>query len=183
MKQWLTNPFRHIAGGKALLIGWCAIIITILISFFSHAHFDGAIDMHVGRAAPIAVFFMEQLTDWLCIVFLFYAAGKVLSRSAIRFIDVAGTMALARCPLVFVAIIAFGIAVPQHGQTVESVIKGITPLFIILSLATVLSMIWMVALMYNAFTTSCNIKGGKAIAIFAEIASHIILHQVYTHIN
>jgi len=188
MKKWLFNPFIYIAGAKALLIGWGITLVTMAISFFSHAHFDGVIEMHTsGHAAPVMVYLIEQIIDWALAVLLFYPGGLLFSRSSIRFIDVAGTMALARWPMIFVSVIAFGIVSPDS-DSVKVVLSHITPLSIALTFVCLIFSIWMIALMYNAFRLSCNMKGEKAAFVFiptlliAEIASHIILHKIYPHL-
>ncbi len=44
MKIWLFNPFKYIAGAKALLIGLALMLATAVIASFSLTHFDGVID-------------------------------------------------------------------------------------------------------------------------------------------
>jgi hypothetical protein len=52
----------------------------------------------------------------------------------------------------------------------------------------VLFSIWMIALMYNAFRISCNIKDSKAVGGFiaglliSEVVSAIIFFQLYQHL-
>lgn len=189
MKKWLFNPFIYIAGARALIIGWAIMAVTAVIGYYSHAHFDGAIDMHVGRIAAMPVYFLEQLVDWGSVVLLFYFAGLFFSKSKIRFVDVAGTLALARWMMIFPAIIVFGIKAPGAIHTIDDAMKLITGTTIIFGLLIVVFAIWMVALMYNAFKVSCNMKGSNATLIFiagliiAEILSHFILHGVYKHLN
>ena len=187
MKKWLFNPFVYIAGMRALLTGWAIMLVTAGIGYYSNAHFDGVIDMHTGRIAPLPVYFWEQLIDWGCVVLLFYPAGLIWSKSSIRFVDVAGTFALARWPMIISAILGFGIKMPAAIHTVDDVMNAITGTVILIGLFVMVFTIWMIALMYHAFTVSCNMKGGKAIGIFiaglliAEILSHVILHQLYKH--
>lgn len=183
--KWLFNPFVYVAGTRALLVGWGIMLLTVAVSFFSRTQFDGAIDMHTaGHSSSIMVLLIEQLVDWGCVVLLFYPGGLIFSRSYVRFIDVAGTMALARWPMLIAATVGFGLVVPQT-DSVDVLIKSITPSMVLLSVVSVLFGIWMIALMYNAFTVACNIKGGRAIGVFigclliAEIASKFILHQIY----
>lgn len=182
MKTKLFNPFVYLAGGKALLLGLVAMALSAVIGYFAHAHFDGVIDFHkFGNtpALPLYVSFAEQAIILICTILPFYASGKIMSKSDIRLIDVAGTMTLARWPLVFSALLGFVIkaGIPKA--------EDITVGFLALGFAVVLFSIWMIALMYNAFSVSCNIRGSKcAIAfiislIVAEVASHMLCHQMY----
>jgi hypothetical protein len=184
MKKWLFNPFVYVAGERALFIGIVAMMATAVVGYFSHTHFDGVIDMHNGRISPIGVHIAEQVIDWLCLTIILYIGGLIFSSSKIRLIDVAGTMALARWVMIFPAIIGFGIHAPDAPpKMLSDVMKMLTPTVIALGLLSLLFIIWMIALMYNAFTVSCNMKGGKATGVFivgliiAEIAASLIIHN------
>ncbi len=189
MKKWLFNPFFYIAGMQSLLIGWAIMLVTAVICYYSHSHLDGVIDMHTGRVAPLQVYFWEQLIDWGCLVLLLYPAGLIFSKSAIRFVDVAGTLALARWPMIMGPIIGFGLKPFPVFHNVDEAMDAMYAFMgsILLGLLLIPFVIWMVALMYNAFTISVNMKGRKATGIFiagmliAEILSHVILYQVYNH--
>jgi len=96
MKKWLFNPFVYIAGARSLVIGWVIMLITACICMYSHTHFDGVLDAHNGRVTLASMYFIEPFTDWICLVLALYLGGIIFSKSTIRFIDVAGTLALAR---------------------------------------------------------------------------------------
>jgi hypothetical protein len=51
LTQWLFNPFRFIAGFKALLLGLIVIALTSLLASLSDTHFDGTLDVHLGLQA------------------------------------------------------------------------------------------------------------------------------------
>lgn len=181
MKKWLFNPFVYVAGWQALGFGLLLMLITAAIAFFSQTHFDGAIDLHVGAVTPTWFYVFEPLNAWLCMVLVFFCIGYFLSKSKIRFIDISGTLALARAPMLIAALIGF---MPVfHHQPSEKDLPAIAVLGIVLLLFSV----WMIALFYHAFTISCNLKDSKAswgfvaALILTEILSKIIIHQVYQH--
>jgi hypothetical protein len=182
MSTWIFNPFKYIAGLKALIIGWAIMLATACVAFLSKTHFDGVIDVHCGLIISLPWYILEQLIAWTSAVIIFYMAGLIFSGSSIRFIDVAGTMALARWPASFVALINF--AMP-HVNNIHDISAG----FIITALAGLIFVIWMIALMYHAFTVSCNMKGSKATIVFigallvAEVFSKIVFHQFYHQIS
>lgn len=187
MNTWLFNPFRYIAGSKALLIGLSAMMISAVIGYFSMSHFDGAIDFHVGRISPFYVHVTEQIIAWLCVTTAMFLSAKIWSASTIRLIDVAGTMALARWPGVLAAIIGFGIRI-NHSTSPEKLLASLTPLTVIYAMLSAVCMIWMIALMYNAFVVSCNMKGSRGVLAFigsliaAELLSKFILILAYKHL-
>ena len=186
MKKWLFNPFTYIAGTKALLIGLVVMLATAVIAFFSHAHFDGAIDCHFGATAPFINYLIEPLVDWICLVISLYVIGRVASESSIRFIDMAGTIALARWPLFFTALCGF-IPVPPidvNAPPMQLLTQIMTLPFIIQTLLALPLIVWFIVLLYNAFAVSANMKGGKSAGAFiggviiAEIISKVILHYL-----
>jgi hypothetical protein len=182
MNTWIFNPFRYVAGAKALIIGWLLMAGTACIAYFSHTHFDGVIDSHNGFVTSLSTQFLEQFMVWFIAVFIFYFTGLFLSKSSIRLIDVAGTMALARWPAIFIAFLYFALpGVPD--------IHHISTLFIVIALVALMFTAWMVALMYHAFVTACNLKGARAVIGFilallvAELISHYIIHQMYKYVS
>lgn len=173
---WLFNPFRYVAGAKALVIGLAAILLAGLIASRSNSHFDGVLDFHTGRPAPLWVFLLEGLIDWIALAILLLIGGKIISRSRIRLRDVFGTQALARTPTLATALVALLPAFQRFSaHLMAQVIPGAPAVqtrppdvvvFALAVLVMVLMTIWMVALMYRAFSVSCNVAAGKAIAIF-----------------
>ncbi len=179
MKKWLFNPFVAVAGWQALGSGLLLMMATLVTASFSHTNFDGAIDVHFNGGFTFEVYVFEQVNAWLCAVIIFFVVGSLLSKSKIRMIDVAGTLALARAPMLFAALIGFVPALHHIN------LNHITASFMVWSLIVLLFSIWMIALMYNALTVSCNLKGNKAIIgfivsiILSEILSKIIIYQFY----
>jgi hypothetical protein len=184
MKKWLFNPFIYVAGMRSLLIGFSGMAIASIIAFFSKAHFDGAIDIHVGAPLTVQMAFIEPLLDWVCLVLPLYVFGRIASESSIRFIDVAGTLALARWPMIFAAFLGF-LPVPKFDMKNADLhyLMAFTtnPSVIVLMLLTIQIMVWTIILMFNAFAVSTNLKGGKAATAFiagliiAEVISKVIL--------
>lgn len=180
MTQSLTNPFKYIAGGKALIWGLTAMLITAFTARYSNARFDGAIDMHVAPGGTWTLHLLEPLIDWACVVFTFFLAGRIVSASRVRLIDIAGTTALSRAPLILVALVTF-----LQRDEVKS-INDLTAAFWIVALISLGAIVWMVILLYHAFTVSANLKGTKAAVSFtialiaAEILSKVALHYLYS---
>lgn len=179
------NPFDFIAGWKALAVGLAVMSLTCVVAFFSNTHFDGVLDGHFGvlnvTKFPFQVSIYEQLNAWLSATILFYVGGLLTARSKVRLIDVAGTLAFARVPLIFVALIGF-VPVLHHFPSLKEMVA-----MLICGLPLLFLFIWMIVLMYNAFRVSCNLKGNVAIwgfavsLIFAEIISKVIISHIYQH--
>jgi hypothetical protein len=177
MKTWIFNPFVYIAGWKSLYTGLSFMVLTLIVAFYSGTHFNGALDVHVGWHTAASVYIFEQLIAWGSTVILFFLAAVFLSRSRFRFIDIAGTIALARAPMLLAAIMGF---IPVLHSTKPENVSGAVLAFAFLMLIPV---IWMIALMFNAFTISSNLKGARGIIgfsialILAEVSS-LFLNQL-----
>lgn len=189
ISQLLFNPFRKIAGAKALFFGILIMTITAVVAIFSHCHFNGIVDAHIWKSSSVAVYFIEALIDWGIVAILFYLTGKLLSRSKIRLLDVAGTTALARFPYLFVSLISFGIpSLNLAGfQHINMIDNQKLVLLLILALVTIGFSVWMIVLLFQAFKISCNLKGTRLIVgfigvlVIAEILSLIAFHYLYLY--
>ncbi len=192
----LFNPSVYLAGAEALALGLAAILLTGLIGWLGNTHFDGVLDAHLGGQAPLWVFMVEGILDWLCLAVVLLVLGKIISRTEFRAVDVLGTQAFARWPALLIGLILL----PKEFQRIMnelvrqlnlggvpkiSVIDGFVVAAVVVALLVLLC--WMVTLMYRAFSISCNVKGGKAIGTFivgvllAEIISKICVGLVLQH--
>lgn len=199
LSQWLFNPFRFIAGFQALLIGLAIILLSGYIGSLSNTHFDGMLDVHTGRAAPVWFFLAEGVINWMSLALPLFFFGLIVSRSSFRFVDVLGTQALARWPYLIVSLVMF----PDANRRIsEYILSQITQaastatigpadivVFVLAMIATVLMVIWMVELMYKAYSVSCNIKGAGAVVTFivsligAEILSKLIIYLMFEQLK
>ena len=185
MKTWLFNPFKFIAGNKALWLGTGIMLITAVLCLFTHEHLDGIIDIHIGKEVPSFVYFIEPFIDWLCLLLPLYIFGRSISTSSIRFIDIAGTSALSRYPVFFMAVLAIfsprDVGPPDKLLTTLQNNPAMMTRLAIVGLLMLPFMVWTVALAYNAYSVSANLKGSKAVWSFvasmliAEILSKIII--------
>jgi hypothetical protein len=179
MNTWLLRPFTYIAGSKALLAGWVVMLVTSVVAYFSKTHFDGAVDAHAAAAVmPYYIHLLEALVAWGCMVLACFAAAAIVARSSFRFIDIAGTLALARAPLLIIALINF--AMPTVTGPAD-----LNPTAITLALVSLPFVIWMLVLMYQGFSVSTNLKGAKAVIIFiaallvAEVVSKVLIMSAF----
>jgi len=201
-KAWY-NPFTYIAGFKALWVGLLIILLTSVAGQFSGAVFPGVIDSKIGWEGDFWRHLSYSLIAWLCMVIVLYPMALLLSGSRVRLVDIAGTQALARLPMLVAALLGFFKVVKKVTDTfliqslehirqyVDIEIKDIPdPGSIatweylaagIIVLATLLATVWMVAMMYHAYRLSSNLKGARAgisfaIGIFiAQVISNVAI--------
>lgn len=199
IRTWLFNPFHYVAGGKALIVGVVLILGAGFIGALSNSHFDGVLDFHTGATAPVWVFVVEGLINWIAMSSFLFFGGKIVSKSHVRVIDVFGTQALARSPGLVTMLFALlpgyrrfaGHLAAQYIKTLPSVQtnQGDIIIFVITVLIAILMLVWMVALMYRAHSVSCNVVGGKAIGVFilglilGEAVSKVIIIAIMSAIT
>lgn len=177
--NYLFTPFRYIAGWKALVIGWLIMFLTAGIAYTGRTHFDGIIDVHAGMPAPFWSFVLDAFIAWALTVLFFYGASLIFSASAVRLVDIAGTMALARAPMALAACLFLAMPPLKDIRQIKD-IHDIDSSVLLISLGVLVCTIWMIALMINAFYVSANLKGKRAVWIFivtliiAEIVSKIL---------
>ena len=191
MKKWLFNPFELVAGWTALLAGLIIIVATAALAVAGNIRLDGVLDLHVGNNVSFATCLLEGCVNWISISFFIYLAGLIFSRSSIRPIDVLGTQALARFPMLIscvVSLLCFNEKILKyleytflHQGTPVTIGLADVLLFGCMIAFTLLMTVWYVSLMYHAYTVACNVKGTKAVIsfiaglVFAEIVSKIAI--------
>ena len=184
--QWLFNPFHYVAGGQSMGLGLVVILAAGGLGALSQTHFDGVIDVHSGRAAPLWAFLAEGLINWLSLAIVLLIVGMLASKSSWRAIDLFGTQALARWPMLLSALatllpgyqrftqhLAWKL-LKEGNEPIVQVADGVA--FGIVVGVILVALIWMIYLMYKAFSVSCNLRGGKAVLLFivALIAAEVI---------
>ena len=167
--RWLFNPFIRIAGTRSLAIGLVGIVAAGLAAAGAGIRFDGLLDMHAGNEVALWVPVVDGLVNWVVFTLL---VALLFGRSNVRLVDVAATQAMARIPLLPVAAIcALPWILDAFDGLAASLLSGQLAGLSWMGLAvgavvTLAGMVWMVALMWKAFSISCNMKGGRAIALF-----------------
>ncbi len=182
---WLFNPFHYLAGGPALAWGLACIVLTAALGGAFDYRYTGTLSFQLSTPTPIWLAITQGLTAWIVPGALLYLAGHGLSRSRVRLIDVLGTQALARAPGLLVAFIV--ISPPFRDLTTSLIAQGashftVGQLTALTAIGTVmvLLLIWIVLLMYRAFSVSCNVTGGWAITVFVVA---IALSEVATGVT
>jgi len=188
----LFDPFSRVRGGKALIIGLAAIVLTGLLGSLSNTHFDGVLDTHVGARAPRWFFVSEGIIDWLCLFGVLLLAGILASKRSFRTLELLGTQALARWPNLLICVLTLPPAFQRGAEMIVSQFRQGSMDFrgpdVIVFFAVTAAMvpftcctIW---LMYRSYATSFGLRGGKAVGTFiaallvAEILSSLAISSL-----
>jgi len=156
--KWLINPFERIAGWQALVIGIIVMVLIAVIGKLNHVFFVGVLNVNPFTKMGFSTAFIMQVVDFLVLFFTMWLAGICFSKTKLRVVDVAGTMALARVPMLLFLIICFLPIIPASPYDISRLI--------IFTLISIPFFIWMIALIYNAYTVSCHLKGSRAVLSF-----------------
>lgn len=185
----LVNPFRYVAGGRALALGLGLILVTgcwldlLGLVQDSYLHFAPS-----GRVAPASLLRVVgmQLAMWFVPALLLYGCGRLLSHSKIRAIDLFGTTALAQGPLLLVIV---PLSVPAVQTFLDRItgqlLAGALPASGDLTLA-VLCGLWSLAAValfyvrgYQAYAVSCNLRGPRAVCSYILVVVAVTVATQY----
>jgi len=179
--EQLINPFTRVAGWQAFGFGLIFVILMGFLGAYNGIAFDGLIDMHMMDLSLLQSFLYLGI-DLTSLVLVMWITGLIVSKN-FRFIDILGTMTLAKAPFLLLAIAGFFTTAPD----LSGIYKDPYVLFQSISFITliVLSfpvMIWSITLMYNALKVSCDVKGSKLTVAFiiamllSEVLSKVLIY-------
>lgn len=189
LARWLFNPFVRIGGWTSLAAGLAGIVAAGFVAAAAGIRFDGLLDLHFVGSVPTYLPIAEGLINWISIV----AVSALIARlfgggSNVRLLDVAGTLALARAPLVLAALIC---TVPWIRDSLDYDVILQSPSLISLVagmlvgvLAILACFAWMIVLMWKAFSITANMKGGRGAAFFiaalaaGELISKMLVFRI-----
>lgn len=189
----LINPFVRIAGGKALLIGIVVFVVSILLAYCGNMVFDGVVDAHFKENVNLGRALLVPSIALVIFIVTLYLTGRLLSKSSIRFIDVAGTVTLARTPFILISLAVlipgvydYNVIITQNllAQSYSEITVMQWVVFFSFLAVSMIAAIWFVILAYKAFSVSCNISGAKGIMgfvaalLFSEIVAAIAIYQL-----
>jgi len=134
------------------------MILTVIIGKINHLVFDNVLHVSVVATVDVLTAFAMQACNFLILFLTMWLSGICFSKTKLRAIDVAGTMALAYTPMLLFMVICFLPIVPVSSYDISRVV-----VFLLVSIPF---FIWVIALMYNAYSVSCHLKGMKAVISF-----------------
>lgn len=177
----LWNPFTRIAGWQAFWIGIVIVIISTILAHFGGLLFDGALDAHFGIHTTMTESLIVMGVSLLTVVLVMYVTGLLIAKN-FRFVDILGTMTLARAPFLILAILSLFTTFPEVEEIMSDPMIFLDyPSTILFMVITVPVIVWYIALLYNGFKVSTGAKGAKLIIGFvvgilvAEAISKLVL--------
>ncbi|HOG05245.1 MAG: hypothetical protein ACOX7E_00300 [Paludibacter sp.] len=180
----LWNPFIRVAGWQAFGVGIIIVLVSAVLASYGNLAFDGAIDAHFGGNITIAQSLLVTGISLLSVVLVMYVVGLIISKN-FRFVDILGTMTLARAPFLILAVLSLFAISPDVEQVLQNPMIVLDyPSFLVLGVISVPIIVWYIALMYNALKVSTGTKGTKLTIGFiggilvAEVISKLLIYLV-----
>lgn len=188
--NYIFNPFTRVAGWQALGFGMLAMAAAAALAIPSKLRFDGVLDAHFYANVVWWQPFADQLINWLTLTILFTLAAFIIGKSHFRLIDIAGTLALARAPMLVASLAGLpGIVssfFTEIPQITSKAVLAMPSFWLVVSLALLMvwATVWSAILIYNAWSISAHVKGTRAgfsyaiCLILAEIGSKLLIAQL-----
>lgn len=175
-KSLLTDPFIFIAGKESFFIGFPLLLGTSWLAYLTGTHFTGLFNINFAKDSDFWIFLVENLSSWILVSLILYIAGILFSKSKIRIVDIFGTILISRIPLLITPAIR---TIPLFQSFV---VFSVTMYSLII--IYIFSLIWAVALAFNAYKVSCNVKNETltmsfiACIILSEVLTKLTLHYL-----
>lgn len=202
MKIWLFKPFDRLTGGPALVAGLIVVMLTAILAWRSGLQTDGVFDLHFQADLSLSDLLLQGLINWLTLSVCLLIAGRWLSATRFRLIDLFGTQALARWPMLLAVIY---LSIPALGGRIESLTLRMAEAMptepdqvmasseylldamwlTLISLPLLALLAWMIWLMFHSYAVTCKLRGMRAFFSFiaallvAEILSKLLIHLVH----
>jgi len=201
-KKWylIYNPFKKIAGWEAFGIGIILLCITTVLGYYSNTVFYG-ISAQIVNSVTWSKIFLLQFTGLFITVAVMYATA-LLSAKHIRFQDILGTVTLSKYPLVLMVLLNIFLG-DKMMETTNKLLEVTGTLsttdayrifddfsmsdfsiIMLFALVSLVLLVWEIALLFNAFKVSTNLKGTKCTLLFiaAVLVSEILINVAVSKI-
>ena len=175
MRTWLFHPFSKLAGVVSLIIGIAAIVTTAMIGWWWHGvATDGVLELHFVATNDFFSYLVLGGIAWLTLSLCLLVVGHGLTSTQYRIVDLLGTQALARWPMLLATLV---IGLPPYRRTLQESIMAVQSasghasvdmaIVLGLSLMPLALTVWMVWLMYHSYKVVFNFKGPRGPWSFA----------------
>ena len=179
----LINPFRYLPLRQALCWGIVALILMSVFCWQVGLRMSSITQINYAGGSLMSAT-LQQLIAWLLFAVALYAVGAVVSKSKVRFWDVAAFNLFARIPF-DLSLLMFAI------PSVRSIMGLITDgsfetamqymnLLMVVGLVSMLFSIWYFFWSYKAFAEATNIKNGRGVAIF--VLTFVVVYLVSPYV-
>ncbi len=160
----IINPFRTIAGVRALIWGIVVILIMSYLAVRIPIHFPGllnyAINPNINKIKiNFCIIFGQNIVSCLILSMVFFISAKIIRQKNLRIIDFLGMVLLSRYAYLTITIIFFITNKINNNIFIAKQAPFVYSMFIMLVVFT--GVIWQMVLFFSAFKESSGITGTK----------------------
>ncbi|MBP9777662.1 MAG: hypothetical protein KBD25_00605 [Rickettsiaceae bacterium] len=170
--QNIINPFKKIAGLKALLIGIVIIFVMSFLAVIANVYILSPLSILNASAIlnskmqpNVLLLLYQNIISWLGLSGLFILVAFTFKQKGIRLIDFFGTVALAKFPYLILTLTFAILQIVNPGFMHIDITQGLkiehsmtsTLLISIMSICV----IWQIVLYFHAFKESSGMTGAK----------------------
>ena len=187
--SWVYNPFTQLAGWKAFGIGFIILCLATFVGYLGNTVFYG-ISIKTVQSVTLGNAFFLQFMGLAVTVLIMWATALVFAKH-VRFQDILGTITFAKYPLTPITFVIWLFNKPIENFTNKMLSIDLTNyneianlftvfdylLILLITIVIIPMFVWTIALLFNAFRVSTNLKGGKCILLFiaALLISEILI--------
>lgn len=189
MIKLLFNPFEKYSEKTLVTFGIITTIIGILLGLVFNGIYDGILDMHPVKDISISEIIYSLFTNFLIIGIILFVLGKFINPKT-RLIDVLSTILSAKIPLYLLTItningFNYNLGLEIQSKFIQNQMNNFSVLLlsklILITILSLIVMVWTISLLYNGFKTATNLKSNKHILLFiisliiAEVISKMVI--------
>ena len=177
MFEKIKNPFRYLPLRQAICWGIAALILTSVFCWQVGLRLTSLTQVNFAGGALWKAT-VQQIVVWLAFSVVLYITGVMMSRSKVRFWDVASFNLFARIPFDLSLLI---FAIPMVRSITGLLMDGnmarvmeYTTILSVIGIAALFFVVWYFYWTYNAFSEATNLKNGRGVAIF--VVSYVVTY-------
>lgn len=166
----LINPFRYLPMRQAICWGIAVLIVTSIFVWQLGLRATSLTQVDFA-GGPLWDATLRQMLIWMVYSVVLYIGGVIVSKSKVRFWDVASFNLFARIPF-DITLLMF--AIPSVKSIMAYMTDGnlnammeYVPTLTLIGLVSMFFSVWYFYWTYKAFAESTNVKNGKGVATFA----------------
>jgi hypothetical protein len=168
---FLLNPFKKIAGFKALVIGLIIIIGMSYLGTIVKVYYSAILDLMNAHEVfnpkyplTFTILLYQTFLSWMIVSLFYIIAAKIAHAQKTRIIDFLGTVALARYPYLLFTVFLYIVQLFVPDILKYELPQGYThPSNLLMTVGMIFSLctIWQVSAYYYAFKESSGLTNKK----------------------
>lgn len=166
----VINPFRYLSLRGAMCWGIVAMLLSAIFFWQTGLRLTSLTQINYA-GGRLYVALLHQIIVWLLFAVVLYIPAVAMSKSKVRFWDVAAFNLFARIPF-DLSMLMFAIPMVRSVMgllmdgSLETAMQYTTQLSIV-GMVSMVCVVWYIFWSYKAFAEATNLKNGKGVAIFA----------------